>query len=104
MKCEQEKVQTIFGNVAKGTKVVAYCHYHRAWMTLPELKRKECLQRGCGRLSKCEDNPFWKQRERKRKRKQMKKEAGIPVYEKVNMRTNHKGEIIGIETEKGGRR
>ena len=104
MKCELDKVVTIFGHEARGTKVIAYCHYHHAWMTLPEVTRKQCVQKGCNRLSKCEDNPYWQQRERKKKRKQMKKEAGIPVYEKVIMRTNHNGEIIGIEKEKGGHR
>ena len=104
MRCELDKVVTIFGHEARGTKVIAYCHYHHAWMTLPEVTRKQCVQKGCNRLSKCEDNPYWQQRERKKKRKQMKKEAGIPVYEKVTMRTNHNGEIIGIEKVKGGHR
>lgn len=97
MKCELEKVQTIFGHEANGTSVVAYCHYHRQWMTVPEMKRKLCLQKGCNRFSPCEDNPYWEQRERKKRRKQMKKKAGIPAYEKVVIKTNHAGEIIGIE-------
>ena len=105
MKCpEAEKVQTIFGREANVTAVVGFCHYHRAFMTVAEMKRKRCLQKGCNRMSRVDGHPFWEQRDRKKKRKQLKKEAGIPVYEKVNMRTDHNGEIIGIEEKKGGRR
>ena len=105
MRCpEVEKVQTIFGHEAKVTAVAAFCHYHRAFMTVSEMKRKKCLQKGCNRMSRVDGHPFWEQRDRKKKRKQLKKEAGIPVYEKVTMRTNHNGEIIGIEKEKGGHR
>ena len=101
MNCpEAEMVQTIFGHEAKGTAVVAFCHYHRAFMTVPEMKRKKCLQKRCNRLEKCDCN-FWIERERKKERKRLKKEAGIPVYQRVKVKTDHNGEIIGIENKKG---
>lgn len=98
MTCEADKVETIFGSSASGTSVVGYCNYHRGWLTVPQLKAKRCLEKGCGRLEKCE-SPFWQERERKKEVKRFKREAGIPPYEKVAVRTNRAGNVVGVARE-----
>lgn len=88
-------LRTLYGGKIEETRAVGYCWHHHAYLTAKQLKKKECLLKGCGALKRL-DNPYWEQRERKDRVKQMKKEAGIPAYRKVRMRTNHKGEVIGI--------
>lgn len=52
-----------------------YCKYHRANLTVKQMRAKECLQKECRYLVKNESHSYWKQRkaikQKKRARKQM---------------------------------
>ena len=88
-----KQYKTLNGTMAAQGNIVAYCRLHKVHLTAPQVKEKECLKKGCRALKKW-DCPFWDERERIRKIKQMKKEAGIPSWEKVEIRTDHNGELL----------
>lgn len=50
-------------------RCVAYCKYHKYYLTYKQMKRKGCLQKQC-RLLKRLNCPYWEER---RKRKNAKK-------------------------------
>lgn len=93
---KENLLRTLYGGKIESTKAVAYCWHHHAYLTAKQLKKKRCLAKNCGAFRRVE-NQFWEQRDRKDRIKQMKKEAGIPVWQKVTVRTNCKGEVIGIK-------
>lgn len=53
-------------------KIVAYCRYHKCSMTLPQMRQRECLRKGCGALRK-DDHPYWKSREVTREKRAARK-------------------------------
>lgn len=54
--------------------VAAYCKYHRCYMTVKQMRCKNCLGKQCHYLVKNEDHQYWKQREvTKQKRKDRKR-------------------------------
>lgn len=58
---------------AESDNVCAYCKRHRKWMTVKQVKKKECLKKNCWYLVKYEDHDWWKQRKvMKEKRKARK--------------------------------
>lgn len=95
--CEKSEnaVPSMFGGMIDRSRAVAYCYYHHAHLTEKQLKKKRCLGKGCSALKKME-HPYWEQRERRDLLKKLKREAGIPVWKKVAVKTNHDGEVIGI--------
>lgn len=64
-------VKTIFGVYI--TNPCAYCHYHEGYLTVRQMKNKDCLGKQCNRLQKSE-HPYWTYREHvkdlRRKRKE----------------------------------
>ena len=49
-------------------RVVGYCHYHRCYVTVTQLRQKECLKKQCNALER-KEHEFWRQRELKKMRK-----------------------------------
>lgn len=41
----------------------AYCELHRCFMTVKQMKCKNCLQKQCWHLVKNQQHPYWHQRE-----------------------------------------
>lgn len=68
-------VQSLYNTELSEKKVVAYCHHHHCYVSLPQLKQKECLKKQCGALEKCE-HEYWRQRELQKARKKEKKMNG----------------------------
>ena len=56
-------------------KPVGFCCYrkHRGYLTLKIMKNHECLKKQCPCLKKCEDHPYWEQREKIKQLKKQKK-------------------------------
>lgn len=50
------KYRTVFGDICLNP--VAYCRYHKASISRNQLKRKNCIKKRCGYLSKYK-HPFW---------------------------------------------
>ena len=55
--------------------IAAYCKYHHCYMTVKQIKRKNCLRKQCGHLVKNEAHPWWNQREATKKKRKERKEA-----------------------------
>ena len=51
----------------------AYCKHHHASMTVRQMKVKECLQKECRHLVKNTEHQYWRQRERAKQNKKLKK-------------------------------
>ena len=53
--------------------VAGYCRYHDCYVTVKQMRTKECLKKQCGNLIKNNEHPYWRQREiTKQKRKSRK--------------------------------
>lgn len=65
-----ELVQGLYGSQISRRKVVGYCMHHKAALTAKTLKAHECLKKQCNALKKCEEHAYWKQRDRKKLKKQ----------------------------------
>lgn len=67
------------GRIGKGANPCAYCHYHKATLTVRQMRNHKCLERGCQRLTKYQNHGFWLDRERikaKKKERKTEKKAG----------------------------
>ena len=60
-------MKSIYGGEPKNPP--AFCRLHRGYLTVPEMRRHECLKKQCRHLCKYE-HPYWQQRQiMKQKRK-----------------------------------
>ena len=65
----EETKKVLYGS--ESTNVCAYCKRKGCYMTVKQLRKKECLKKNCQHLDKKEDHEWWKQRELlKQKKKQ----------------------------------
>ncbi len=53
----------------KKSQCVAYCPYHKYYLTAKQLKQKGCLKRGCKILQKIE-HVYWELRKQRKRGKQ----------------------------------
>ena len=67
-------VRGLYNTMIKETKSVGTCHYHRCELTETQMESKKCLQRGCDRLEKHEDRPYWKRKAMIKAKKKANKE------------------------------
>lgn len=56
---------------------VAYCMYHKYYLTEKQLKRKGCLNRNCSRLFKLDKHPYWIEKEKKKRLRKIAKEKKL---------------------------
>lgn len=54
--------------------VAAWCSHHRCYMTVKQMRHKECLKKQCNYLKKNEEHQYWKQRELTKQKRKMRKE------------------------------
>lgn len=67
----EEAKKILYGGESKN--VCAYCKRKGCYMTVKQVKKKECLKKECHHLDKKEDHEWWRQRELlKQKKKQNK--------------------------------
>ena len=55
--------------------VAAYCRYHKCFMTVKQMRCKDCLKKQCHYLVKNEDHQYWKQREAAKQKRRDRKNA-----------------------------
>lgn len=55
--------------------VAAYCRYHKCFMTVKQMRCKDCLKKQCHYLVKNEDHQYWKQREATKQKRRDRKNA-----------------------------
>lgn len=59
----------------KSTNLCGWCYFHKAGMTVRQMKLKKCLVKQCNAFQKFPEHPYWKQREFiKQQRKKRKAE------------------------------
>ena len=52
----------------------AYCKLHQCFMTVKQMKMKECLQKQCWHLVKNENHQYWRQRDAVKQKRKARKE------------------------------
>ena len=57
----------------ESNNVCAYCKRKGCYMTVKQMKKKECLKKECHHLDKNEEHEWWKQRELLKQRKKQGK-------------------------------
>lgn len=68
-------LQSLYNTEIKENKAIGYCKHHHCYVSVTQLKQKECLRKQCNALEKCE-HEFWHQRELAKARKKEKKMNG----------------------------
>ena len=56
-------VEVLYGTETYLWKTVAYCKYHKCYLTAKQICTKKCLYKQCKALDKFLDRKFWKDRE-----------------------------------------
>lgn len=69
---EDKIVKILYNSETKFSRCVGFCKYHHAYMTKHQLKKKQCISKGCCHLDK-KEHQFWQEREKKLARKNEKK-------------------------------
>lgn len=69
----------LYGSKAKKENIIAYCTYHHSYLTINQLKTKECLKLNCSRLIKYTQKEYWKKRELIKLKKKEKSKRDIII-------------------------
>lgn len=88
-----KRYKTLWGSETTEGKVVGFCRLHRVHLTARQAEVKECVWKCC-RYFKKWDCPYWDEKARRKELRRMKKAAGIPPWQKVEIRTNSDGELL----------
>lgn len=54
--------------------VAAWCSHHHCYMTVKQMRNKECLKKQCNYLKKNEAHQYWRQRELVKQKRKARKE------------------------------
>lgn len=84
---------TLWGGTVSGDKVVGYCRLHKVHLTARQAETKRCSAKGCRSLKKW-DCPYWDHKHRMKELRQIKKDEGIPPWQKVEIRTDRHGKLL----------
>lgn len=88
-----KQYKTLWGSETSEGKVVGFCRLHRVHLTARQVETKRCSEKCCRSLKKW-DCPYWERKERIKEVKRIKKEQGIPPWQKVEIRTDHNGDLV----------
>ena len=70
-------LHSLYNTEISEKRCIGYCGRHHCYLSVPQLKRKECLKKQCTHLEKYE-HEYWRQKElAKIKSKQRKKILGV---------------------------
>ena len=67
-------LQSLYNTEISEKRCIGYCGRHHCYLSVTQLKRKECLQKKCTHLEKRE-HEFWKQRELTKMRRKQRKDS-----------------------------
>ena len=68
-----EVVKGLYNSELDKNRACGFCSYHHAYMTVKQLRCKNCLQKQCHYLVKNEEHKWWKQREEKKQLRKARK-------------------------------
>lgn len=69
-------VHSLYNTQLNEKHAIAYCWHHHCYVSVAQLKQKECLKKQCDALEKRE-HEYWKQRELAKARKKAKRASGV---------------------------
>ena len=72
---EKEYLNGLYGSQICKDRMVGYCRYHCAALTVKTMKRHECMKKQCDAFVKCESHDFWRQHEQKKERRKARKQT-----------------------------
>ena len=70
-----ELLQGLYGSQISKNKMVGYCMYHQAALTVKTLKGHECLRKQCNALQKCEEHDYLRQHDQKKELRKARKQT-----------------------------
>lgn len=68
-------VNVLYGSQCKKSNCCGYCKLKHKYLTVRQMKTKQCLGKQCNALAKIEEHPFWKYRDQKLKQKKISRQA-----------------------------
>lgn len=68
-------VDVLYGSQSEKSSCCGYCKLKHKYLTVRQMKTKQCLGKQCNALSKIEEHPFWNYRDRKLKEKKMNRQG-----------------------------
>ena len=71
-------LQGLYGSQISKNKMVGYCMYHQAALTVKTLKGHECLKKQCNALQKWEEHDYWRQHNQKKEFRKARKQLYSP--------------------------
>jgi len=69
MRSPNDIVNVLYGCEAAFKNVIGFCKYHHRFLTVNQLKQKQCLGKQCPLLRRIKSSLYWKQRELKKQKK-----------------------------------
>lgn len=93
MSQNEKQYRTLFGSEASTDKIVGFCRLHRVHLTAKQVETKQCSEKRCRSLKKWEC-PYWQDKAQRKELRRIKKEAGIPPWQKVEIKTDHNGNLV----------
>lgn len=60
----------------QSSNIAGYCKLHHCYMTVKQIRCKDCLKKQCWHLDKNENHDWWRQREAVKQKRKEKKERG----------------------------
>lgn len=74
-------VKGLYGSEFEKNRACAYCHHHRKFLTVKQVRQHECLQKQCYHLQKNASHDWWRQREViKHRRKERKEQERSKIH------------------------
>ena len=77
-----EIVPGLCGSLITKNKMVGYCTYHHAALTVKTMKGHECLRKQCNSLQKCMEHDFWRQHQQIKDIRKAKRQQTINIENK----------------------
>ena len=93
MSGSEKRYKTLNGTMALQGNIVGFCRLHRVHLTAAQVRDKDCIPKKCRALKKW-DHPYWDHKQRMKEVRKLKKEQGIPSWQKVEIRTDRNGELL----------
>ena len=72
MRSPDDIVRVLYGCEAAYKNVIGYCKYHHRFLTVKQLKQKQCLGKQCPLLKRIK-HTYWEERKNRKLLKQSKK-------------------------------
>lgn len=86
------KLTTLYGERADVVDIIGYCRKHKVHLTERQAAARQCFQKGCRAFERI--SRFRGHKELMKEIRRMKRDAGIPNYQKVEIRTDRYGRLL----------